>query len=250
MVSSAGDSSALVVKNTGAGDIGIGVSSPNEKLEVGGDGRVFIGDGNGNNRVGILLDGVNGSSPNEYVRIDGYDYGTSANLPLLLQPTAGGKVGIGSSIPARLLDIDGSDAGNYILEARNSSSTGLGFLVKSGDSASSHLIVAQANDNTEFIVYSDGDVKNTNGSYTAISDARIKENIEDAGDHYLEDLMQVRVRKYSLKKNNSPGPTHIGMIAQELESVFPALVSEHYKQDENGNPTDAVSYTHLRAHET
>jgi hypothetical protein len=75
---------------------------------------------------------------------------------------------------------------------------------------------------TRFIVSSNGNVTNTNGSYGAISDIKLKENIEDATPK-LDDLLKVKVRNYNLIGEETK---QIGVIAQELEEVFPAMVSE------------------------
>jgi hypothetical protein len=79
-----------------------------------------------------------------------------------------------------------------------------------------------------FYVESDGDVYNQNGTYGTVSDLRVKENIEDARD-YMEDIMKLRVVKYSLKKDKETEPSKLGFIAQEFEQVFPKMVatSEH-----------------------
>jgi hypothetical protein len=69
----------------------------------------------------------------------------------------------------------------------------------------------------------DGDVYNKNGTYGTISDLRLKENIVEAR-NYTEDLMKLRVVKYSFKKDKQDKPTHLGFIAQEVEEVFPNLI--------------------------
>ena len=95
-----------------------------------------------------------------------------------------------------------------------------------------------------FQVQANGNVQNTNNSYGAISDIKLKENIVDATPK-LADLMQVKVRNYNLKSD----PTHkqIGVIAQELEQVFPAMVEEATDKDEEGNSlgttTKGVKYS-------
>ena len=71
-------------------------------------------------------------------------------------------------------------------------------------------------------IYADGDVEGS-GVYGTLSDLSLKENISDARD-YLDDLDQIRVVKYSLKSAESLEATHLGVIAQELELVFPGLV--------------------------
>jgi hypothetical protein len=75
-----------------------------------------------------------------------------------------------------------------------------------------------------FNVLDNGDVENANGTYSTFSDIRLKENIVQARD-YTDDLMKLNVVKYSLKKDNKKEPTHLGFIAQEVEKVFPGLVS-------------------------
>jgi hypothetical protein len=55
-----------------------------------------------------------------------------------------------------------------------------------------------------------------------LSDIRLKENIVDTTPK-LEDLLKVRVVNYSLKGSN--GAKLIGVVAQELEQLFPSLVN-------------------------
>ena len=80
------------VRITGAGRIGIGTNTPNEKLEIATDGRAFFGDGGGASRKGLLIDGVEPSG----ARIEAFDYSSNAGIDLLLNPL-GGNVGIGTS---------------------------------------------------------------------------------------------------------------------------------------------------------
>jgi hypothetical protein len=70
-------------------------------------------------------------------------------------------------------------------------------------------------------IFGNGNIQNTNNSYGAISDISLKENIIDATPK-LDDLMKVQIRNYNLKSD----PTHkqIGVIAQELETVFPSMI--------------------------
>jgi len=68
----------------------------------------------------------------------------------------------------------------------------------------------------------DGDVKNTNNSYGAISDQTVKQQIVDANSQ-LDDIKSIQVRKYKLNSEveafGDNAPTHIGVIAQELEAA-------------------------------
>jgi hypothetical protein len=83
-----------------------------------------------------------------------------------------------------------------------------------------------------FRVADSGNVTNTNNSYGAISDIKLKENITDATPK-LGGLMQVRVRNYNLKSD--PEHKQLGVIAQELEQVFPGMVEESPDRDADGN---------------
>jgi hypothetical protein len=64
-------------------------------------------------------------------------------------------------------------------------------------------------------------MRNSQGSFTT-SDIRLKENIVDASPK-LVDLLKVRVVNYNLK--GSDGTKLIGVVAQELETIFPTLVN-------------------------
>ena len=72
-------------------------------------------------------------------------------------------------------------------------------------------------------ITSNGFVYNRNNSYRGLSDCRLKENIVTSGPK-LDDLLKVRVVNYNLK--DSDNTKYIGVLAQELEEVFPNLVTE------------------------
>jgi hypothetical protein len=95
-----------------------------------------------------------------------------------------------------------------------------------------------------FNVFGNGNVTNTNNSYGAISDVKLKENIVDATPK-LANLMQVKVKNYNLK--NDPSHKQLGVVAQELEQVFPAMVEETIDRDADGNDlgttTKSVKYS-------
>ena len=94
-----------------------------------------------------------------------------------------------------------------------------------------------------FRVEADGDTKNTNNSYGALSDIKLKENIVDATPK-LDDLMRVQVRNYNLIGETQK---QIGVVAQELEDIFPSMVDESEDRDDEGNflgtTTKGVKYS-------
>ena len=103
--------------------------------------------------------------------------------------------------------------------------------------------------NTRILVFSNGNVQNTNNSYAGISDIKLKENIVDAASQW-EDLKALQVRKYNFKEETGQQThTQIGLIAQEVELVSPGLVSESPDRDAEGNDlgtvTKSVNYSVL-----
>ena len=70
---------------------------------------------------------------------------------------------------------------------------------------------------------SNGNITNTNNSYGAISDKKLKENITDAREGYLSDIMNVKIKNFNLIGTTEK---QIGVVAQEIEQIFPSLVED------------------------
>ena len=77
-------------------------------------------------------------------------------------------------------------------------------------------------------------MNNATGVYGSISDVSLKENIIDATPK-LNDLLKVRIRNFNLKDNKDR--KDIGVIADELELIFPNLV------EKNGDGFKTVKYS-------
>ena len=95
-------------------------------------------------------------------------------------------------------------------------------------------------------IWTNGNLQNTNNSYTGISDAKLKENIVDAAPQW-NDIKALQVRKYNFKEGQTH--TQIGLIAQEVEQISPGLVYESPDRDTDGNDlgtvTKSVNYSVL-----
>ena len=120
---------------------------------------------------------------------------------------------------------------------------GNGTLVGSRNVDSSAACLYYGGNAGYFQILGNGNAQNTNNSYGALSDVKLKENIVDASPK-LADLMQVKVRNYNLIGDTTK---QLGVVAQELETVFPAMVSETTDKDAEGNDlgtaTKAVKYS-------
>jgi len=120
--------------------------------------------------------------------------------------------------------------------------------------------------NGRFLVRDSGSCQNTNNSYGAISDERVKQDITDASSQW-EDIKALKIRNFKLKTNTSK--TLLGVVAQEIEaSGMTGLVEDAapekedvalhsdfgtavdgtadngatpiYEKDEKGNNTDKI----------
>jgi len=112
-----------------------------------------------------------------------------------------------------------------------------------------HSATSVSNGTVSFRVWSNGNVINTNNSYGAISDIKLKENIVDASSQW-DDVKAVQVRNYNYKEETGQQThTQLGVIAQEIELVSPGLVTESPDLDEDGNDlgtvTKSVNYSVL-----
>jgi len=124
-----------------------------------------------------------------------------------------------------------SPAGIYIYYPNASSGNGSTFITCSDSNSD------------RFYVLGSGNVQNTNNSYGAISDVKLKENIVDATPK-LANLMQVKVRNYNMIGDTTK---QIGVVAQELETIFPSMIDELPDKDADGNDlgttTKSVKYS-------
>lgn len=119
------------------------------------------------------------------------------------------------------------------------------FVLTAAGTGFNHFL-ADSNGTTVCVIRGNGNIANTNNSYTALSDIKLKENIVDANSQW-DDIKALQVRNYNLKE----GQTHkqIGLIAQEVEQISPGLVDESPDRDEDGNDlgtvTKSVNYSVL-----
>jgi hypothetical protein len=109
------------------------------------------------------------------------------------------------------------------------------------NTSSYHIVCSSGGD--KLFVYGNGNVVNTNNSYGSLSDFKLKENIVDASPK-LANLMQVKVRNYNLIGETTK---QIGVVAQELETIFPSMIDMSPDRDAEGNDlgttTKSVKYS-------
>ena len=148
----------------------------------------------------------------------------------------------------------GTNATNAAVVANNQSSNGaLAYGVAIHTSAGPTAIRGleyDHNGSVVLLIASTGNVTNTNNSYGAISDLKLKENISDASSQW-DDIKAVQVKNYSLKTDELDAANRIGVIAQDLEaSGMGGLVEDDVMPiiDENGmvDPTQTETIKQVK----
>jgi hypothetical protein len=102
---------------------------------------------------------------------------------------------------------------------------------------------------TRFVVWSNGTVQNATGTFSAISDAKLKENVEPAPSYWGK-FKNYQFVNFTFKAD--PGKAKmLGVIAQQIEQVSPGLVYETPDMvktvDEDGNEIEVYAGTTTKA---
>jgi hypothetical protein len=124
----------------------------------------------------------------------------------------------------------------YTDGAYNGLQAGVAFVIGNGD-INTQFNVAGAKPSNAFIVKYDGSATLA-GDLTVNSDARLKSNIISLGST-LAKLMKIDGKSYTMKSNEKVNK--IGLLAQDIEEVFPELV----KEGEDKDGTLSVNYQGL-----
>jgi len=221
---SANNSADGLVLNDGTNDVGIGTASPGAKLDVRGDlatqGQIRVGgtnpmlllQGSGAHTIGTVGTSLTlspGVSSNLYVQ-----HGTTTTLS-----AESGQLGINTINPLTDLHISEGTGGNYQIRLTNASnewllgaSGGTQFRVaNSGASSYAYLTPGSAN-------------------WSSSSDRRLKENIVTL-EPTLEKLTALKLHRFNYKGSDKQT---IGMIAQEVQSVYPELIDVIVESEVDG----------------
>lgn len=265
MTFATGGSNTERMRIDSSGNVGIGTSSPSSLMHISKSTSPAISNSDlqgikltntstsfGGSGIGIELDAGNGDvNAMIAVRADGNDNSTEALFiatttsdPIIFATNSGGtdittnermRITSGGNLLVATTSTDGTitctrNGNTYNFSATSdANNTTEGFFRGYSTAAGANRI----------IIYSNGNIVNSNNSYGAISDAKLKENVTDASPK-LDDLMQVQVRNFNYIGEDKK---QIGVVAQELEDVFPSMIDESTDfeeqevTDEDGNVT-------------
>ena len=226
---------AEVMRLNSSGYLGIGTTAPSTPLRVQGVANITTY----GNVSGAFSDGVTGtlyvqhSSGLVQLGSDtGLSFGTGSSATERMRILSSGAIRIGTNA---------SSAAWMLIENPNNVSGVFNTVTSLGSNANNtssyHLLCATGGADKLYIL-GNGNVQNVNNSYGALSDVKLKENIVDATPK-LEKLNQVRVVSYNLKEN--PEQKLLGVVAQELEQIFPSMIEETPDRDAEGNVLDTTT---------
>ena len=144
---------------------------------------------------------------------------TDSNRNIIIDPHGTGEVQTTKRIVA-----SAASGANSVVRANNSTAVGnvYGFesyLQSNANSTSSYHFRGSTDSVGAWFLYG-------NGTTSFTSDATRKKNIETTRNGYLQDFARLRVVKYNWKTQEDGEPKELGLIAQEVEEVFPGLVQE------------------------
>jgi len=244
-----------------SGNVGIGTASPTaygagtRTVSINGSGGAFLDFSYNGVRSGLI------SADNNVFILD-----TAGTAPLVFKTVAveraridaSGRLSVGNNSSSNtiggLINIESgglNNQGGFSYYYNASAPNATGFYVNSPQANTGttnwFAFYSRVAGIDRFIVYGNGDVRNSTGVYGTISDLKLKENIQDTAGK-LDDICKLRVVNYNLKEDEAKKKM-IGLIAQEVEQVFPGLVDEMADRDEKGevleSTTKSVKYSLL-----
>jgi hypothetical protein len=218
--------SSMVETSTG---VGIGTTSPSHKCQIAGT---------------LAVDSYNDTTKTITLR-PGYEANANGGMGLVAKDHSGAAPDGLGIYGTDGISLHTASAGTFYERMKIESSGRSMFFapeavtyIKSDASAgTTHALITgvHGGGSVSLRVWTNGNIQNTNDSYTSLSDIKLKENIVDAGSQW-DDFKAVRFRKYNFKEETGHEThTQLGVIAQELELTSPGLVFETADQDAEGN---------------
>ena len=239
----------------GSGSTGMSFLSPADQSQY-----IYFGDP-GNNRAGAI----------QYYHGNDGMYFYTAGLTTRMVLDGNGNMGVGGTpTSTQRVRLESAHASTQVATCVHTSATSprgvyCQFTGAAPDDNSAFFFQGEDTGAIRINIWSDGDLANHDGTYGTISDVKFKEDIVDARS-YWDDFKSLRYRKWRDKSDKAvqgdDAPYRLGLVAQEVESIFPLLVpvaaeNESYEvdvpaeYDDEGNETKpAGKKTERRQSET
>ena len=242
--------SAIAVERmriTHSGNVGINSTSPSYKLDIVGPGT------SGGSTLRLTDSASSAVSWHLYLKRGGSEaligiQGSVTNDPFVIRRSSGGdgdffisstgNVGIGSSSPQKKLTVYGDVTSDFVARFHNDGNSndrqGIEILcgkdVLSTTNDAYWIRLADGDDNGRSAIYYNS--SSPNAYFAAISDGRVKKNIQDTNVNGLDTLNAIKLRSFDFDEKKTKkigwgqsGSIKLGYIAQEVEEVLPEAIT-------------------------
>ncbi|MFA5063223.1 MAG: tail fiber domain-containing protein, partial [Candidatus Omnitrophota bacterium] len=244
-------STGNVLLANGGGNVGIGTVSPEAKLHVSGSGALT--------QDLLLVKGGGGSGNYKSLSVksnsgDDLFYVNALSYNVIMGSSGTGNVGIGTTSPGAKLHIAGGDSA-YALFGPNA--TWGGSLIVGAQtpgpvsgraqvmSSNGNLHLDAGTSQSVYIGYTTATATYISGSWYGSSDQRLKKNIQTIPDSKgLVAINKLNPVSYT-RLDNPGGGTQLGFVAQQVQSIFPELVSNSAATTLTPGGTLAINYIGL-----
>lgn len=224
--------------------VGIGVTNPTEKLEIGNGRLRFRGNAPGGNAHGITWTNNAGTIDRAFVGMETdnffgiYNFGFPPGWNVRLHNTTG-EMGINKQ-PGTT----GSESRLQVKQASVGASNGIG--IETAINTNRWDIFLDNNTTPDYNFSYNGSLRgyfqNATGNYIVVSDKRFKKDLSSLPAS-LTNINQLKTYQYHYLENGAADPFSIGFMAQDVQKLFPDAVSEKVMDD--GNKRLGVNYQYF-----
>lgn len=230
-----GDSNHFVM--TSGGKVGIGITNPAQRLIVAGAHNDGKDPDSGMSSAGQLA--IKGNAPQlDFIDTDHNDWSIHVNshkLYFIRQPwnysdlvlDGNGNVGIGTDGPRQKLDVNGwirISGGSGLQLFKSDGSQNWAIYPEWGDAGDPDLFFHFSGNTSG---WASGWLEPYGSGWRNNSDERLKEDIAPL-QHVLDGVMKLSPKSYRFINSETKNRKSIGFVAQNVEQIFPDLVSEKH----------------------